>query len=196
MPSVVEPMKTMLARWVSIVAHPFVLIAVMVVSSTMHLRGWRDALPNLAVVAGFVIVPLFVLMILQVRRGRWGNVDASNKRERPVLYAVGIAAVALLLVYLWIRGAAPFLVRGAVVVLVLLLVCATATRWIKLSLHVAAAALAATALILLGSLVGWIIAVAVPVLIWSRLTLGRHTPAEVAVGLAFGAAAGVAMHLF
>jgi hypothetical protein len=196
MPSVIEPMKNTLARWVSIVAHPFVVIAVMVVSVTMHLRGWRDALPNLGVVAGFVIVPLFVLMILQVRRGRWGNVDASNKRERPVLYGVGIAAVAALVVYLWIQDAEAFLIRGAVIVLVLLLVCAAATRRIKLSLHVAAAALAATALILLGSAVGWIIAAVVPVLIWSRLALGRHTPAELAVGLVLGAAAGVAMHLF
>jgi hypothetical protein len=188
-------MKNTIARWISILAHPFMLIAVLVVAATVHLRGGRDALPNLVVVAGFVIVPSFVLMIWQVRRGRWANVDASNKRERPLLYGVGIAAVATLLVYLSVRGAEAFLVRGAVIVLVLLLVCAGATRWIKLSLHVAAAALTATALILLGSPVGWIIAAALPALIWSRLALGRHTPAELMVGLAFGIAAGVAMHM-
>ncbi|CAN5545748.1 hypothetical protein BH23ACI1_BH23ACI1_29810 [soil metagenome] len=121
-------MKATLARWVSIVAHPFVMIAVMVMAATMHLRGAGDALPNLVVGGGFVIVPLAVLMILQVRRGRWANVDASNRRERPLLYVVGIMAVAALLVYLWIRGAEAFLVRGAATVLVLLLVCAAATR--------------------------------------------------------------------
>lgn len=189
-------MKILLARWVSIVAHPFVMIAVMVVAATMHLRGAGTALPNLVVVGGFVIVPLSVLMMLQVRRGRWANVDASNKRERPLLYGVGIAGLSALVVYLRVRGAEAFLVRGAVTVLVLLLVCAAATRWIKLSLHVAAAALAATTLILLGSSAGWMIAAVVPALFWSRLALGRHTLAELAVGLALGVAAGTAMHMF
>ena len=189
-------MKTKLARWISIVAHPFVVIAVMVLAATTHLRGARNALPNVVAVAGFVIVPIAVVMILQVRRGRWGNVDASNERERPLLYGVGIAAVAACLVYLWSRGADAFLIRGAATVLVLLLVSATATRWIKLSLHVATAGLAATALLLLGSSAGWLLAAATPALIWSRLALARHTPAEVMVGLALGIAAGMAMHLF
>jgi membrane-associated phospholipid phosphatase len=35
---------------------------------------------------------------------------------------------------------------------------------------------------------------ALPAVVWSRLTLERHTPAEVVLGMALGSAAGVAMH--
>lgn len=87
----------------------------------------------------------------QVRRGRWENVDASNRA-------------------------------------------ALATRWIKVSLHMAFAALAATALALFRSPIGYLLLLALPALVWSRLILGRHTPLEVALGTIIGAGAGAALH--
>ena len=35
-------------------------------------------------VAAFTLLPIGILMLVQVRRGSWGNVDASNARERPI----------------------------------------------------------------------------------------------------------------
>ncbi len=69
-----------------------------------------------------------------------------------------------------------------------------ATRWIKVSLHTAFGVLAATALILTRSPVGYALLFALPVLVWSRLTLKRHSVAEVVLGGAIGAAAGAAIH--
>ena len=71
--------------------------------------------------------------------------------------------------------------------------CALATKWIKVSLHMAFATLAATALALSRLPVGYALLVALPVLAWSRLTLERHTPLEVVLGMAIGAAAGAAI---
>ncbi|HYR28910.1 MAG TPA: hypothetical protein VEU30_10620, partial [Thermoanaerobaculia bacterium] len=77
-------MKQTLARWISIAAHPFVTGTVMVAAAA-----------SIRIAAAFVIlavVPLLVLSFRQVRRGKWEHVDASNRRERPLLYAMGIAA--------------------------------------------------------------------------------------------------------
>jgi membrane-associated phospholipid phosphatase len=62
------------------------------------------------------------------------------------------------------------------------------------SLHMAFAALAATGLALMRSPTGYALLLALPVLMWSRLTLERHSPVEVALGTIIGAAAGVALH--
>ena len=41
---------------------------------------------------------------------------------------------------------------------------------------------------------GYALLPALPVLLWSRLVLKRHTPIEVALGTIIGAAAGAAIH--
>jgi len=179
---------------VSVIAHPFVMIAVMAGTAAARPGESNVMAPDIGIVALFAILPVAVLTIIQVRRGAWADADASHPRERPILYAVGIAGILALVCCLIVIRPNSALLRGALVGLGLLLVCAATTRWIKVSLHVAAAALTATALIIAGSPVGWIVAGILPVLVWSRLALGRHQPSELAMGLGLGIAAGVAMH--
>lgn len=187
-------LTTRIARWVSIVVHPFAMVTVMVGTATARLDRPRDVASNIGIVVLFAVLPVVVLTVRQVRRGAWADADASNPRDRPALYAVGIAGLLALMSYLAARRPESFLLRGTSVALGMLVVCAVASLWVKVSIHVATAALTATTLILLGSPVGWVVAAAVPILMWSRLTLGRHKPTEVALGLGFGIIAGVATH--
>jgi hypothetical protein len=150
-------------------------------------EAWRAV----ALVTAFTLAPIAVLMALQVRRGAWQNVDASNARERPALFMVGGLAMAALLGFLAWRNPQSFLLRGTAGVLAMLAVCAVATRWVKVSLHLAFAALAATLLLALGSAAGWAVAAAVPVLVWSRLALGRHSWPEIVLGGAIGVVTGL-----
>lgn len=178
------------SRWVSIVAHPFVTTLVLV--GTVELdRGPVAAGRALATVALLVVLPVAVLMSLQVRRGAWGTVDASHPRERPLLFMVGGAGILALLGYLAVAHPDSPLLRGAAGTLVMVAVCAVMTRWVKVSLHMATATLAASALVTRGAPVGWLLALVLPVLAWSRVALGRHRWIEVALGFAVGAATGV-----
>jgi membrane-associated phospholipid phosphatase len=181
-----------LARWVSIAAHPFAVTVVLV--GTLELqRGTSAAAQTLAAVALLFVLPISMLMVRQVRRGAWQTVDASHPRDRPLLFAVGGLAVLALLAYLAATRPGSPLLRGGAGTLVMLAVCAAATPWVKVSLHLATAALAAAALLGLGSPVGWLLAALLPVLAWSRVTLGRHRWIEVALGGAIGATAGLAI---
>jgi apolipoprotein N-acyltransferase len=135
-------------------------------------------------------------MVRQVRAGAWKNVDASNISERPSLYAVGGLGSIALLVYLLLAQPTSFLIRGSAGFLMMFAVCALATRWIKVSLHMAFAALAATTLLLIGSPAGWVLLPLVPALAWSRLALQRHRPVEVVLGAVIGILTGIAMVLF
>jgi len=181
------------ARWLSIIFHPFVMVAVLVGAAASARQTAEEALRSVVTVVLFTVVPVAVLMWRQVRRGRWENADASNRAERPILYVIGGAGLAGLLAYLLLLHPQSAMVRGVLGTLAMLALCAVVTRWIKVSLHMAVATLAATSLALMRSPVGYALVLALPALLWSRLTLQRHTPAEVALGTIIGAGAGLAI---
>lgn len=179
-----------LARLVSIVLHPFVTTLALAWSIESHL-GSAIALRTVLIVAALFILPLIVLTARQVRYGHWTTVDASHPGDRPVLFWVGGSGLLALLVFFMVTRPGTPLVAGTTGVLVMLAVCAGLTRWIKVSLHMAAAAMAALVLIPLGLRVGWVLAASLPLLGWSRVVLERHSWREVVVGCAVGAATGL-----
>ena len=186
-------MTNAVARWVSIVGHPFAMTLIMVLGVALRVSTPREAVRTFLLVGVIVVVPLAVLMVRQVRRGSWANADASNRAERPVLFAVGMIALAVLLGTVLVFQPGSFLMRGSIGVLLMVAVCAVVTRWFKVSLHMAFGALATAILMSLGSPAGWVLLSVMPVLAWSRLTLKRHAPAEVMVGLLIGVAFGYAI---
>ena len=140
-------------------------------------------------VAAFTVVPLAVLMLMQVRSGRWGDVDASQREERPLLFAVAGLGLLALATYLALTQPISPLLRGLLSPLVLLAGAALVNHWVKASLHVAFAVLAAATLIMLGHVLGWVLVPVIPALGWSRLVLGRHSIPELVAGALLGLAA-------
>jgi len=173
-------MRRSLARWISILAHPFVMATLMALAA-----GVRSAL----LVVAFATIPLAVLMAIQVRSGRWGNVDASRPEERPALFVVGGLGLLALAVYLAFTQPVSPLLRGLLAPVALLGSAAIVNRWVKASLHVGFAVLAAATWIQLGSALGWALVPVVPILGWSRLVLNRHRLTELVAGGLLGLAA-------
>ena len=127
----------------------------------------------------------------QVKTGRWAHVDASNRTERRslnwFLIALLLASAVLVRLVLHNLHMSVALVLSATLIGAALLL----ARWVKMSLHVAFAAFATSLLwpdrwAVVG---GLLITAAVA---WSRLTLGRHVPADVLAGLLLGTLAGTA----
>lgn len=182
-------LPTRLAWAVSTALHPFVS-SVVLVGAAAWPRASRAQASSAVLAVLAAIVPVAILMVVQVRRGRWENADASNVAERPILYAVALAGLSAVVGWFTVRDPASFFLRGASTVLVMLVVAALAMRWVKVSLHVAFVALAATVLTLSGSAAGYALIPAVPAVAWSRLVLARHSVAELICGAALGLAAG------
>lgn len=183
---------TQLARWISILGHPFVMTAILVGTFAGRNRA-SNAVQPLLLVAIAIIVPVTVLMVRQVRRGRWGNVDASKPSERPVLFLVTLGGLLAAIAWLFVTDPKSPMLRGMFVAVAFVVVAAVLTRWIKLSLHAAFAAMTATALALGGFAIGYALIVAVPVVCWSRLVLARHRLIELVVGILLGALTGFAL---
>jgi len=178
-----------LARWISIIAHPFTMITLLVAVTAMR-QSSGHAIHSVLLVFFVVIVPISVLMFWQVYRGRWSNADASNPSERPILFLSAIAGLLAALGWLHLHNPHSFLIQGLLVTAGFFLLAAILNRWIKLSLHVAFAAFTATTLSLMSSWVGYVLFALIPLLFWSRLALARHRIHELAIGLVLGALTG------
>jgi membrane-associated phospholipid phosphatase len=189
------PLVTLAARMLSVVGHPGLLVpgAVAVAASGAEVSPQLLPVALATAVAVAVIVGLYSLW--QVRVGRWQHIDASQPRERHQLnlfLAVLLCGTAALL---WALGQprsvalGPLLAAGVVGLTHLL------RRWLKVSLHVAFALFALT-LVWPHPVLTPAVALLTAGVAWSRVVLGRHTPAEVWLGLLFGASGGAAFRAF
>ena len=122
-----------IARSLSILGHPLVVVPVAVVTLVFHERTSSAALIAWVIcgIAGFVLAFSF----WQVRRGQWQHIDASGRTERRslnVFLAVVLFLGAAVAFYLLPRPGLSFglLSSGLLVAAVML-----ASPWFKLSLH-------------------------------------------------------------
>ena len=173
-----------IARVLSAVLHPFVLALLTVALAT---RNWRWT----AALAATLILPLIAVLIRRTRRGAWSDFDVSRREQRPGLYYAAIPLLALAALVLWRMGASPRFLRSFVAIGFLFAAGLAGNRWLKISLHMM---FGAFCLVIITRLYPWSLFLTLPLLVslaWSRWRLERHTPAEIAVGLALGTAAGV-----
>ena len=174
--------STTLARGISVAGHPFVLIPLMVAVST---RNWVWT----AAVAAGTILPLFVIVLRNVRRGVWSDHDVSRRDQRGGLYRAALPLVVLSAVLLYFLDAGPRMMRGFGAAAAMLLLGVLGNRFLKVSMHMMTAAFCGVIIARLHPASTFAIVPFVAAIAWSRRKLERHTWAEVAVGLAIGAAA-------
>jgi len=185
-----NPLLLHLARWVSIIAHPIVLLIVMIgLAGNDHPELSRPGSILFLLAAG--ILPILVLMERMFRTGRWKTRDASEKRERPIVYVVALGSVCVLLVWALVQQIWS-LVPGLAALGILLGIGLAALRWLKMSFHLSIAAFVGGALFEDARMVSLAVLAVLPLLAWSRLVLKKHTLREVLVGAGLGLVAGAA----
>jgi membrane-associated phospholipid phosphatase len=182
-----EPARQ-LARSLSIVGHPFLVLPASVAAVSL-LRGG-------GVRSGMLLVLLFAvvsaLIVAGVRAGRFNDFDVSERERRPRFYLLVIAGTAALAYSLRADERA---VRACVSAGALLVACGLANRWSKASLHTAFGLYAAGFWAAWSPAAGLIALPLVAAVAWSRIQLRRHTTAEVVVGAALGLLAAAALLL-
>ena len=173
-----------IARSLSILGHPLVVVPVAVVTLVLHERTSSAAL-IVSVICGIAGVVL-AFSFWQVGRGHWQHIDASARAERRslnlFLAIVLFLGAAVAFYQLPGRGLSLGLLLSGLLILAVMLV----SPWVKLSLH---ASFAAFAVLLLWPLKLWYVAlasIAAAGICWSRVVLGRHTVVEVLGGSLLG----------
>ena len=175
---------TRVARTLSAVLHPFVAGPL---TAALATRSWRWT----AAIAATTVLPLTLVLVRRTRAGTWTDFDVSRREQRPGFYFVAIPLIAVTAILVTWLGAPPWFLRSFAAIAFFFVAGLLGNRFLKISLHMMFGAFCA---VIIARLYPWSPALTVPLLAalaWSRWHLGRHTPAEIAVGLAIGLAGGL-----
>ncbi len=178
-----------LARLISIFGHPLLTLPL----AALALVAARDPSNLRMVVIGVVLVAAGVMGFSwwQVKRERWAHVDASHPQERAGLNRTLLLLLVVLAGLAALRGMDE-LALGLALAASLIVAALALARWCKLSLHVAFAVYAAGLLWTLSGFAACAAFAFAAAIAWSRLTLARHQPRDIAAAAAFGAIAAAA----
>ncbi len=187
-------MRQRIARVTSNVLNPFLvtLAAILVVSFEATSRA-TDALRWSLVLLVIGMLPVLVMLLYLVRHGRLEAMFTATRPQRTGIYLLSMACAALGYLVLHLSEAPPLLrVAFASGFSGLVVFAGINLAW-KISLHTGFVAALVTTLVMLYGGFAAAAAVLVPVIGWSRLALGEHTPSQTVAGALLSSAIVVAV---
>lgn len=138
------------------------------------------------VVATFAAGLPYLVVLRGSRRGDLSGRHVPDGRERPLILGLAASsAIAAFPAALLLQADRAVIALLAATTVGLIVAAVISTAW-KLSIHVAGAAGAASALALVYGPQWWLLVVVVVVLAWSRVRLGAHDLPQVAGGAVVG----------
>ena len=133
------------------------------------------------------VFPMLFIIRRKVKAGKWSDHDVSDAAERRNFYPLMIAILGFSLVIFYLLGFPRPLLVGMLISLAILTAAMLINHWSKISLHLTFAVYFAVSLLAVNYWMSgglFVLAIAVG---WSRIKLGRHTPAQVVSGALLGA---------
>lgn len=182
-----------MARVVSVLGHPFVLVPSTVLIAALRSLPPARAFTIVVITVSVIVLPLLFIIRRKVRAGKWADHDVSVPAERRGFYPRIIGVVSLSCLIFWLLDFPPSLLIGMIISLALLVTAMFINRWSKISLHLIFAAYCAVSLLAVSYRVGAGFILLAAAVGWSRVALGRHTLAQVLSGMTLGAIAGVCL---
>lgn len=178
-----------LARLITEVLAPAPIAVVLLVlvawdSATSTSRGIVAA--AIAVLVG--TAPPLAYLLWGVRRGHWANHHVPDREHRKSPLLVALVSVLTALALLLILGAGQELVALIGAMIAGLTVSLVISQFWKMSIHAGVTAGTAVILTLIFGAVAGVAWPLVGLVAWSRVKLGDHSAAQVAVGSVVGAA--------
>ena len=185
-------MKKRIANLTSNILNPFaVSLAVILLLSFESTSTTSDALRWTLILTAVSILPIFLIMVLLVRRGRLDSFFTDVRHQRTVVYlmAVGWAVVAGVII---ICLGAPEVLRATFVAgLSAVIIFTCINLFWKISLHTAFVAASASVLAILYWPIGAISLVFLLLMGWARIEAGHHSVAQVISGAVLAVAIAV-----
>jgi hypothetical protein len=176
------------ARLVSNLLSPPLVWAVMIFAIAFHVTSnWTLAL-TYALVYGVMICLLPILYIAwMVRRGKISDIHMKERRERIIPFLVSMLCSILAWVALRLMNAPDILPLVAVVTLIQLSIMAVITLFWQISMHAMGITVAVVAMgVVFGGGAALATTPLVPIVAAARLSLRRHTLAQVIAGALLG----------
>jgi membrane-associated phospholipid phosphatase len=191
-----SPNVLLVARIISALGHPLVLLGVS--SAVIAFRAYnvtRAAIVS-AVMIGIVIIPVTLHNIWKTKTKAYTNFDVSDQKQRNSFYKVGLillgSATAMLF---FVPDASDFFI-GTLFAFLMMLTSAVVNLKIKASLHTSVCMYLTFVYSLLNIPLALVMLVFTILVAISRLILKRHSLSEVGVGAVIGVCFGTMLVLW
>ena len=169
-------MKIRIANLISNTLNPFlagmITILIICLESTSSIP---DALRWALIATGLSMLPIFLVVIYLVIKGRVDSVFANSRRQRTTIYWASLGLAAIDCVVLWLLGAPYSLVISFLVALIAGTIFMIINFWWKISLHTASITTLVVVLVILFGYFALISTLVIPIVMWSRVALRHHT---------------------
>lgn len=183
-------MIRILATLVSYIFHPVLFVLLMPylliyreTTNTFYALKWE------VFSAVFVFLGL-ILVAFEKHKGIFSDYDLSKREERWKFFAIILSPLSLYLIAsLFLKGLFFSISIISLGMLFGLFIFAFVNKFIKPSIHAAVACAYVISVALLYGKIAFLITFwTIPVIVWARLTLKKHTPNEILIGSIIGTA--------
>lgn len=176
-------MRRRIANLTSNILNPFLVsLAIILLLSFESTSSTLDAVKWSLILIAVSILPVFLVVVYLVRRGRLDGIFTSVRRQRTKLYWLAGVCVGVACAILVYCGGPPILLAAFVAGLSAVVVFMGINLWWKISLHTAFIAASVTLLVILYDFIAAVAILLIPLVAWSRLELERHSPAQLVAG--------------
>lgn len=178
-----NPKLYTLARLISLVFHPFVVvIPTMILSIYATTSDWAGAIGWTAVCVGFVIAPAILYIRRKLKRKEYTDSDISVRQHRFGIYLFAGVCELLCLATLLIFGAPKILIACFFAAILALIIGMLLNTQTKVSAHMAAMGGCTAVFFYLSPVIGALMLLASLAVAWSRLYLEQHSVVQIIVG--------------
>ncbi|MBP1616479.1 MAG: phosphoesterase PA-phosphatase related protein [Bacteroidetes bacterium] len=186
-------MKQKFAQFISVIGHPLLTIPLFVLIVTFSKENSSTAILVSFLIIGCFFIPVTIMLFVKSRNGSYSNFDVSNRIQRKSLYVFSIPLLTAVTIVLYLTDQSLSICLSVFFALILLIVSMVVNFFVKSSLHVSLNVFLAALVYGVDSKIAVAILLFTLVLIWSRITLGRHTCKEVILGFILGFSLGLIM---
>lgn len=132
------------------------------------------------------VLAVVIFVVIGVMLGKFSNFDVSKREQRPLLFSFSAFIMFCYLLSLIVLDAPKILYVGFFALLLGLIAIVIINRWVKASIHLAAAT---SAMLFVGIVYGgyyFLLLLLIPILAWARIKTKEHTLAETVIGTILG----------
>jgi hypothetical protein len=185
------PMKTKAAAFISFIGHPLLTIPIFAIIAFFTYEEFQRALWHSSLIVAGIFLPLSIRMYLKARRGAYTNFDVSDKKQRQSWYVFAVVLLAGITVVLFITDQPRTLRLSLLFSSILLALSQVLNYFVKSSLHVSFTIFLSFMILPMNPVAAAVFLAFTLLIAWARLTLKRHTWAEIITGAGIGLAIGI-----
>jgi membrane-associated phospholipid phosphatase len=179
-------MKIRIAKYLSIVGHPLLTFPVFILIALFTFEEVNKALFHSTILLVGIFIPLALIMYYKTKNKSYTNFDVSDKKERQSWYVYVLILLSIVTLLLFATKQPRTLSMSVLLTLILLVTSQVVNNFIKTSLHVSINVFLSFLIYPLNHSVALFFMVFTILIAWSRLTLKRHSLAEIISGFVIG----------